>query len=91
MSLVRQHLRIGGRVQGVGFRYAAAETAHGLSLGGFVRNCPDGTVEAVAEGEAAQVAAFVAWCGHGPVGARVTRVDVADERPAGERDFRIER
>jgi acylphosphatase len=91
MSLVRKHLRIAGRVQGVGFRYAAAETARALKLAGFVRNCQDGTVEAVAEGEAAAVAEFVAWCGHGPAGARVTRVDVTDEAPAGARDFRIER
>ncbi len=91
MSLVRKRLRIAGRVQGVGFRYTAAETAHGLNLGGFVRNCQDGTVEAVAEGEAEHVAAFVAWCGHGPAGARVARVDVTDEAPAGEREFRIER
>ncbi len=91
MALARKRLRIAGRVQGVGFRFAAAEAARGLRLGGSVRNCQDGTVEAVAEGEAADVAAFVAWCGHGPAGARVTRVDAADEPPAGEREFRIER
>jgi acylphosphatase len=91
MPLARKRVQIAGRVQGVGFRYAAAETARRLNLAGSVRNCLDGTVEAVVEGEADDVAAFVAWCHRGPRAAAVARVDAVDETPVGERDFRIER
>jgi acylphosphatase len=91
MPLARKRVRIAGRVQGVGFRYAACDAARRLNLTGFVRNCQDGTVEAVVEGAPGDVDAFVSWCAHGPRGADVTRVEASDERPRGERDFRIER
>lgn len=84
------HLRISGLVQGVSFRYYARQRAHALGLGGWVRNCPDGTVEAVAEGPAEAIEDFIAWARQGPSGALVENVDVQAEEPAGERPpFRI--
>jgi acylphosphatase len=59
MALARSRLRVEGLVQGVGFRAAAAQTARRLHLSGFVRNLPDGCVEAAVEGDPADVAAFV--------------------------------
>jgi acylphosphatase len=79
---------IRGRVQGVGFRFAAAQRARARGLAGSVRNNPDGTVEAVFEGAPDAVDALVAWCGRGPSGARVDDVRVERETPRGERGFR---
>jgi len=69
-------LRIHGRVQGVGYRASAHRRALELGLSGYVRNLDDGSVEAVVEGEEADVEAFVTWCRTGPRLARVTRVEV---------------
>ena len=86
----RVELHIHGRVQGVGYRYAALRQAGRLGLRGFVRNREDGSVEAVAEGDEQSVADFVAWCREGPRGAAVTRVDENRSAPSGEfRSFTI--
>jgi acylphosphatase len=84
----RIHVLIGGRVQGVGFRFATCDLASSLGLRGWVRNLSDGRVEAVFEGPAAQVAQAVAWCRHGPTGARVSDVRTRPEAPVGETGFR---
>jgi acylphosphatase len=78
-----------GSVQGVGFRYATVSRAASLGLGGWVRNRPDGSVEAVFEGPAERVESMVAWCGRGPSGSRVDRVETTAQAPVGERDFRV--
>jgi acylphosphatase len=90
MATVRRHLWIEGDVQGVGFRASAAARARALGVAGFVRNLPDGRVEAAAEGDPSRVDAFVAWCRRGPATARVRAVRVEEEPPRGDRDFRIE-
>lgn len=77
-----------GLVQGVGFRMSCAARAQSLGLAGAVRNCPDGTVDAVFEGPASGVDAMVAWCRDGPPMAEVTGVQVLVEEPKGERGFR---
>jgi acylphosphatase len=74
-SISRLHLRIAGRVQGVYYRASALQEAQNLGLAGWVMNCPDGSVEAVAEGAKAKLEQWLAWCRHGPNGARVTHVD----------------
>lgn len=86
---LRVRLLVSGRVQGVGYRYAARQEALRLGVSGWVRNLPDGRVEAVAEGEAGMVSAFVAWCHRGPEAARVAAVDVTPEEPRGESGFTI--
>lgn len=78
-----------GGVQGVGFRYATRSRAASLGVGGWVRNRPDGVVEAVFEGPAERVESMVAWCRRGPSGARVEGIETAAEEPVGEGDFRV--
>jgi acylphosphatase len=87
---LRAHLVISGRVQGVGFRATAEDEAQRLGLQGLVRNLWSGEVEAVVEGEAGAVEAFIAWCRQGPPLSRVDRVDVSRQAPRGDfKDFRI--
>ena len=80
---VRRRLLVHGRVQAVGFRISVARRAEQRGVAGWVRNRPDGTVEAVFEGEADAVASLVAFCHDGPRGASVERVEVTDEAPEG--------
>lgn len=86
MGNIRVHLIIEGRVQGVWFRESARRQALSLGVNGWVRNCPDGTVEAVAEGSDSPVQAFVSWCHSGPPAARVDRVRKTPEDYQGEFD-----
>ena len=76
-------------VQGVFFRDTCRRMASATGVGGWVRNRPDGLVEAWFEGARAGVEQMVAWCRQGPPGARVTGVEVTWETPAGETRFRI--
>ncbi|HUF59957.1 MAG TPA: acylphosphatase [Actinomycetota bacterium] len=85
----RVRVRLSGRVQGVFFRASCAERADDLGLGGWIRNVPGGGVEAVFEGTESAVAQMVSWCREGPPLARVDRIDVVDEAPAGEAGFHI--
>jgi acylphosphatase len=73
-----------GRVQGVGFRASCARRARDMGLAGWVRNLPDGSVEAVFEGDDDQVDAITAWCGRGPSMAKVEGVETFAEHPAGD-------
>ena len=68
-------LTVFGKVQGVGFRYYTHKKARELSISGFVRNMPDGSVYIEAEGTETSLHQFVSWCGDGPSWARVTKVD----------------
>jgi acylphosphatase len=88
-SAVRARVLISGRVQGVFFRASTRGIAHEFGLAGFVRNLPDGRVEAVFEGGREKVARAVEWCYQGPPGARVTDVEVRWEDPKGESGFRV--
>ncbi|MCD6331177.1 MAG: acylphosphatase [Thermoplasmata archaeon] len=85
----RAHVRIYGKVQGVWFRANTKEMADKLGIKGWVRNVPDGSVEAVFEGDDEAVEEIIKWCHHGPPLARVDRVEVSYEEPKGEKDFRI--
>jgi acylphosphatase len=73
------HVRIEGRVQGVGYRMWTQRTARSLGLRGWVRNRRDGSVEAVFHGPEADVAAMIEACETGPPGSAVTRVEAAEE------------
>jgi acylphosphatase len=76
--LMPKHLTISGRVQGVGFRYEMAKQADRLGVTGWVRNCRDGSVEAVVDGPPDRVDAIIAWVRRGPPSARVTGVQVSE-------------
>jgi acylphosphatase len=83
MRVVRRYL-ISGRVQGVGFRYFTKDAADREGVGGWVRNLPDGRVEAVVEGEEEAVTRVERVLWQGPGGARVASVAVDDtEAPSG--------
>jgi acylphosphatase len=82
-------VRISGRVQGVFFRASCADLARDLALDGWVRNRPDGDLEAVFQGSDEAVERIVSWCRTGPPSARVNTVEVSDE-PVFEGDgFRV--
>jgi acylphosphatase len=78
-----------GLVQGIGFRYSLVGQAESRGVAGWVRNRPDGSVEAVLEGAAAGVDAVVAWCRRGPRGSRVESVEHHEEEPEGIRGFSV--
>jgi acylphosphatase len=86
---MRKRVIVHGRVQGVGFRYAVWRAASARSVNGWVRNCPDGTVEAVFEGRTDAVESMVRFCDDGPRGARVELVDTIDEEPEGLAGFAV--
>lgn len=71
-----QHLRIHGRVQGVWFRESMRIEAERLAVSGWVRNTPDGAVEAVVQGQVSAVDALIAWVHKGPPLARVERIEI---------------
>jgi acylphosphatase len=78
-----------GRVQGVFFRDTTQRQAAARRVAGWVRNQPDGTVEAVFEGDPHAVEALVAFCHQGPRGAEVDRVEVREEQPKDRWAFEI--
>lgn len=71
-------LHIHGRVQGVWFRESMRQEAERLQVTGWVRNTPDGKVEAVVQGKAEAVDALIEWAHKGPPLARVERVEIGD-------------
>ncbi|MCK9793635.1 acylphosphatase [Isoptericola sp. 4D.3] len=86
-TAVRRRVRVHGRVQGVGFRWATAQAAARLRVGGLVRNLPDGTVEAEVEGDPDAVAAMLDFLREGPPAALVTRLDVAEVPARGDTEL----
>jgi acylphosphatase len=87
---VRAHLFISGMVQGVFFRSETRHEAKKLNVKGWVRNLPDGKVEAVFEGEQENVKELIEFCRRGPPGARVTDIDIIWENYTGEfRNFEV--
>jgi acylphosphatase len=83
MRPARVHCIVHGLVQGVAFRAHTRHQARRLGLRGWVRNCDNGTVEILAEGEPTSVQHLVDWCQHGPPEARVTQVEVHWEASGG--------
>ena len=80
---------VSGRVQGVFFRDTARRRAESAGVAGWVRNTPDGTVEAVFEGEPEAVDEMVEFCRRGPSRAEVAAVEVIEEEPEGLSGFEI--
>ena len=76
-------------VQGVFYRATCVELARERDLCGYVRNLPDGSLEAAFEGPGDTVDEMVRWCGRGPGLARVDHIDVIDEEPVGDVGFRV--
>ncbi|MCW4017159.1 MAG: acylphosphatase [Candidatus Bathyarchaeota archaeon] len=86
----RAHILVTGKVQGVFFRARTTERAFRLGVTGWIRNLPNGKLEAVFEGEKEAVDAAVEFCRHGPNRAVITEFDVKQEPFTGEfQDFRV--
>ena len=89
MASIRRRVRAHGKVQGVFFRDSVDREASAAGVAGWVRNCSDGTVEAVFEGSGEAVDALVEVCRGGPGRASVETLDVADEEPEGLTSFSV--
>lgn len=87
---LRARVRIEGRVQGVFFRASTRDEARKLGVNGWVRNLPNGDVEALFEGDKAAVTQILAWCYKGSPYAVVHKVTVTYEAFAGDQEgFRV--
>ena len=73
--MISRRLKITGRVQGVFYRESMRQRANQLGVTGWVRNCADGSVEAVVQGDASAVGQMIEWAQRGPESARVDKVD----------------
>ena len=87
--MIRRRVIVRGLVQGVFFRDSVRRRAVAASVTGWVRNNPDGSVEAAFEGDPGAVERLVAYCREGPRGAYVDSVGVVDEEPLGLETFEI--
>ena len=89
--MISVHVFISGQVQGVFFRAHTKEKAEELNLAGWVKNLPDGRVEAVFEGEQDQINKMLVWCYQGSPTSQVDQVDIRNEKPQSLKGFKIER
>lgn len=89
MSRTRARVLVSGRVQGVYFRATTRDTARDTGADGWVRNRPDGRVEAVFEGPEEAVESMVGFCREGSPAARVENVEVEYEDPDGVEGFEV--
>ncbi|MFH0755754.1 MAG: acylphosphatase [Bacteroidota bacterium] len=88
--MIRQYeIKVYGRVQGVGFRYAARNQARILGLKGWVENRPDGSVYAVVQGHPEKCMAFFQWCREGPGYGWVESVDISEKDPETLQGFTV--
>lgn len=82
-------LSIGGRVQGVGYRYFAKSKADELHILGWVRNVPDGNVEIEAEGDSQNLDTFIDWLKIGPARSVIRKFTISETIPTGYKSFSI--
>ncbi|MBW4663385.1 MAG: acylphosphatase [Chroococcus sp. CMT-3BRIN-NPC107] len=90
-QLIRYHVLVSGKVQGVGYRMSVLQAAQKLSLNGWVRNLSDGRVEAVFEGNISDTKQMVDWCRQGNKMAVVEDIASKQETPEGIQGFEISR
>lgn len=86
MKMARVHVHVSGRVQGVCFRMETKQAALERNLTGWVRNLPDGRVEALFEGPEHSTTSMVKWCAHGPMHAVVEDISIVPEPYSGQFD-----
>lgn len=90
MEKARAHVFISGLVQGVFFRWNTKKMADKLQLSGWVRNLPDGRVEAIFEGDKESIEKMIEWCKKGPSEAIVEKVEIIWEEYKSEyKGFKI--
>lgn len=86
----RVNIKIYGEVQGVFFRHNTKKIADKLGIKGWVRNCPDETVQVIAEGNNDKIRVLINWCRRGPIGSKVRKVEVIEKEYRDEfKDFSI--
>ncbi|MGB3536174.1 MAG: acylphosphatase [Microcoleaceae cyanobacterium] len=90
-EMTRVHVWISGRVQGVGYRFSTLHQAKQRDLHGWVKNLPDGRVEAVFEGTLTNIEEMIQWCHHGPEAALPKNVEVEYEEVEELQGFEIVR
>ncbi|MBD2043564.1 acylphosphatase [Microcoleus sp. FACHB-672] len=88
---IRAHVIVSRRVQGVGYRFSTLDEANSRGITGWVRNLPDGRVEAVFEGTEETVTEMIRWCDQGPPTSVVKDVFVEYQKPEGLQQFDIRR
>ena len=88
--VIRRRVLASGEVQGVFFRDTCRRMATEAGVRGWARHLSDGRIEAVFEGEEAEVERLVEWCRHGPDQARVSGLEVHEEEPVGEQGFQVD-
>jgi len=88
-ATVCAHVWISGKVQGVGYRLSAQSEAVKRGVNGWIKNLPDGRVEAVFEGDKAAVDQMIQWSHQGPTAAVVKDVNVEYETPQGRSEFQV--
>ncbi|RBP28597.1 acylphosphatase [Marinobacter pelagius] len=84
MDKKRWKMLISGKVQGVYYRASTEKEANRLGLSGYARNLPDGRVEVIAEGSPEELQQLHQWCQEGPPAAKVTDIEVEEQRANGE-------
>jgi acylphosphatase len=89
MMPVARHVRVTGRVQGVFFRAWARDEAQALGVSGWIRNCSDGSVEALVEGEAEAIEELIDLLREGPPGAQVEDVEIEETDREGLSSFEV--
>jgi acylphosphatase len=89
VTATRKRVVVSGRVQGVFFRDTTRRRADAAGVAGWVRNTPDGSVEAVFEGDPEAVEQLVEFSRRGPSRAEVASVDVTEEEPEGLVGFEV--
>ncbi|HHE76515.1 MAG TPA: acylphosphatase [Candidatus Parcubacteria bacterium] len=89
-EMVRRHIFLSGRVQGVFFRENTKNKAKELGIFGWIRNLADGRVEAVFEGKREDVGQIIEWVKKGPPLAKVEKIEVLEQEYQGEfKNFEI--
>lgn len=84
MDNLRWKMVVSGKVQGVYYRASTEKEASRLGLSGYARNLPDGRVEIVAEGSREGLRQLHQWCQEGPPAAKVSAIDIEEQRANGE-------
>ncbi len=87
--MIRRRAVVHGNVQGVFFRDSAHRQAESFGVAGWITNRPDGTVEAIFEGEPDAVESMLRFCREGPGRAEVERVETSEEEPEGLKGFEV--
>jgi len=91
MALICKRCLVDGRVQGVFYRATTHRKALDIGINGWVRNLPDGKVEALLQGESTQVEQMLDWLWQGPSNSHVTSVQCYDEQPISTDSFIVTR